>query len=63
MPSRSRVFVLVLLLLFILGWLASRRERLPELGPQQVVITRNPKAGVYTRLENEVEAWKIKRTL
>jgi hypothetical protein len=63
MQFRSRVFVLVLLLLFALGWLAARRERLPELGPQQQVVTRNPKAGVHTRLENEVEAWKIKRTL
>lgn len=33
------------------------------LGPQQSVITANPKMGVHTRLTDEVEAWKIKRTL
>ncbi len=36
---------------------------LVTLGPQEEVITRNPKAGVHTRLSDEVEAWKIKRTL
>lgn len=34
-----------------------------ELGPQQTVITLNPKMGVHTRLTDEVEPWKIKRTL
>ena len=34
-----------------------------ELGPQQTVITVNPKMGVHTRLTDEVEPWKIKRTL
>lgn len=34
-----------------------------ELGPQQTVVTRNPKIGAHTRLTDEVEAWKIKRTL
>ena len=34
-----------------------------ELGPQQAVTTVNPKMGVHTRLTDEVEAWKIKRTL
>jgi hypothetical protein len=34
-----------------------------ELGPQQSVTTINPKMGVHTRLTDEVEPWKIKRTL
>lgn len=33
------------------------------LGPQQTVLTVNPKIGVHTRLTDEVEAAKIKRTL
>jgi hypothetical protein len=33
------------------------------LGPQQYVETINPKMGVHTRLTDEVEEWKIKRTL
>ncbi|MCB0196502.1 MAG: beta-galactosidase, partial [Anaerolineae bacterium] len=34
-----------------------------ELGPQQTVSTINAKMGVHTRLTDEVEAWKVKRTL
>ncbi len=34
-----------------------------DLGPQQTVITTNPKIGVHTRLTDEVEPGKIKRTL
>jgi hypothetical protein len=33
------------------------------LGPQQEVVTINPKMGVHTRLTDEVEEWKIKQTL
>ncbi len=33
------------------------------LGPQQTVRTINPEIGVHTRLTDEVEPWKIKRTL
>lgn len=57
--------LLILPALIILAaalWWAGRGAVAP-LGPQQMVITSNPKAGVHTRLENEVEAWKIKRTL
>lgn len=38
------------------------RDDVP-LGPQQSVETINPKMGVHTRLTDEVEPWKIKRTL
>ncbi len=36
---------------------------LVTLGPQQEVFTFNPKMGVHTRLTDEVEEWKVKRTL
>lgn len=32
------------------------------LGPQRTVVTTNPKIGVHTRLTDEVEPWKIKRS-
>lgn len=51
-----------LIILLAALWWAGRAAGTP-LGPQQQVITANPKAGVHTRLENEVEPWKIKRTL
>ncbi len=34
-----------------------------DFGPQQTVHSVNPKIGVHTRLTDEVEPWKIKRTL
>jgi hypothetical protein len=36
---------------------------LVALGPQQIVHSINPKMGIHTRLTDEVEPWKIKRTL
>ncbi len=36
---------------------------LVTLGTQQIVHTTNPKIGVHTRLTDEVEEWKIKKTL
>jgi hypothetical protein len=38
-------------------------KRLVVVGPPRTVETRNPKAGVHTRLTDEVEEWKIQRTL
>jgi len=53
-----------LLLILPLLWLAGRPpQAVVRLGPQQVVQTINPKIGVHTRLTDEVEEWKIKRTL
>ncbi len=46
-----------------LAWQWRQNRLRVALGPQQTVVTTNPKAGVHTRLENEVEPWKIKRTL
>lgn len=46
----------------IWAWRTYRTAQVP-LGPQQTVVTANPKIGVHTRLTDEVEPWKIKRTL
>lgn len=43
--------------------LAQRQVARVPLGPQQAVHTVNPKLGIHTRLTDEVEPWKIKRTL
>jgi GH35 family endo-1,4-beta-xylanase len=51
----------VLLLLCLLA--GAPIHPLVELGPQQVVRSANPKIGIHTRLTDEVEPWKIKRTL
>ncbi len=64
----SRRWPLVLLLMAaLLGTLAwvTLRNRQPSatLGPQQTVQTTNAKIGVHTRLTDEVEPWKIKRSL
>ncbi|HXV99632.1 MAG TPA: hypothetical protein VEC93_14515 [Anaerolineae bacterium] len=56
--------LLAQLLIFLLFFLsAANPPRLLELGPQQSVVTANPKMGVHTRLTDEVEPWKIKHTL
>ncbi len=65
-----RIFLLGCLgLLFLLlavataQQLAKRQVANVPLGPQQVVHTINAKLGIHTRLTDEVEPWKIKRTL
>ncbi len=64
--SKRPLLPLVILLLALgaawWGWVRLHRQHVP-LGPQRTVATNNPKAGVHTRLENEVEPWKIKKTL
>jgi hypothetical protein len=60
----SVALVWLLPLLFILLFLpAAMPPRAIELGPQRTTVTINPKMGVHTRLTDEVEPWKIKRTL
>lgn len=62
--SRRRGLLLKLLMLAALAALISLPPRpLVTVGPQQTVSTINPKLGVHTRLTDEVEEWKIKRTL
>jgi len=53
-----RIVVLVLVLLGIRA-----PEILVTLDPPQEVVTSNPIVGVHTRLTDEVEPWKIQRTL
>jgi len=53
-----------LLLALPLLWLAGRvPQPVVRIGPTHSVQTLNPKIGVHTRLTDEVEEWKIKRTL
>jgi len=63
--SSSRLkLALRAILLLLFGWtLNVLPRRLVVLGPPQTVVTRNPKMGVHTRLTDEVEEWKIQRTL
>ncbi len=51
----------LLLVLFLCR--ASTPPGMIKLGPQGHVVTANPKMGMHTRLTDEVEPWKIKRTL
>jgi hypothetical protein len=56
----------LLALIALLGlwiWKPWQPSHTVHLGPQQTVETLNPKMGVHTRLTDEVEEWKIKRTL
>jgi len=48
--------------LFIL-WAIRSPDVLVVLGPPQQVVTTNPIVGVHTRLTDEVEPWKMQRTL
>ena len=60
----SRRLKITHLLLILLLWIAGKpAPALVTLGPPQKVVTINPKMGVHTRLTDEVEEWKIKRTL
>ena len=53
----------ILALLVLIDWFGAPPPILVTLGPQQTVHTLNPKIGVHTRLTDEVEEWKIKKTL
>lgn len=55
--SRALLLFLIILISGVLP------KPLVTVGPQQRVETVNPKMGVHTRLTDEVEEWKIKRTL
>ena len=61
---RTRLIIAIILTIIIAVTLYAiqvRQNSVP-LGPQRTVETINPKIGVHTRLTDEVEAWKIKRT-
>lgn len=55
----SLTFVLLLAVATLL--VASQRPR-AEFGPQQQVVTLDPKVCMHTRLTDEVEPWKIQKT-
>ena len=59
----ARTFCCVALLAVVLGWLLAAPAPLVRVGHAREVVTRNPKMGVHTRLTDEVEEWKIQRTL
>lgn len=50
-------------LLAVIVFFSSRPHPIVTVGPNRQVVTNNPKIGVHTRLTDEVEEWKIKRTL
>jgi hypothetical protein len=52
-----------LMLAFVLIIAGAKPGPIIVMGPAQVVHTVNPKMGVHTRLTDEVEEWKIQRTL
>jgi polysaccharide biosynthesis protein PslG len=60
--ARLRIPVIVLLLVVLLPRLAPPRPLVVG-GPPQTVVTRHPLVGVHTRLTDEVEEWKVQRTL
>jgi len=47
----------------LIGLLCFPPQTIVTVGPFRQVTTANPKMGVHTRLTDEVEEWKIKRTL
>ncbi len=53
---------LLLLGLIVVAFTLWRDWNAVALGPQRSVATINPKVGIHTRLTDEVEPWKIKRT-
>lgn len=63
-PIRRTIRVLELFaILILIYWFGVPPPILVTFGPQQTVFTQNPKVGVHTRLTDEVEEWKIKKTL
>ena len=61
-PIRPAHVIRAAAALFLL-WAIRPSPVLVVLGPPQQVVTTSPIVGVHTRLTDEVEAWKIQRTL
>jgi len=53
----------LVLVALAVGWLQVAPAPAVQIGPRRTVVTINPKMGVHTRLTDEVEEWKIQRTL
>src|SRR4030042_1368694 len=62
MPRRLCLLLLVVVLLAVLPWADAHVPTFRAGNPARVE-TVNPKVGVHTRLTDEVETWKIARTL
>jgi hypothetical protein len=60
--ARRGWIVRAVLALAVLSWILPPRPSI-KLGPPQTVVTNHPKVCVHTRLTDEVEAWKVLRTL
>jgi hypothetical protein len=60
---RPGFWLRLLALILLVRALGSAPLPLVEVGPQRHVTTSNAKLGVHTRLTDEVEEWKIQRTL
>lgn len=58
-----RFFITLAVLALVTHLLAAATWRPLVLGPPRQVVSINPKIGVHTRLTDEVEPWKILRTL
>lgn len=58
-----RAVAYLLLLGLALPWLGRPPEPVVRIGQPQPVLTINRKVGVHTRLTDEVEEWKVQRTL
>src|SRR5262249_53127084 len=64
--SRFRLIAALIAIVIIAAvayYLYQTQQSNVPLGPQQTVQTINPKMGIHTRLTDEVEPWKIKKTL
>lgn len=61
-PLRWRPGLYLLFFLLLINWLQPAPDLIMP-GPQQMVTTSYPRLGVHTRLTDEVEEWKIQRTL
>src|SRR4051794_11763078 len=64
--SRFRLLAALLAVIVIAAvayYIYQAQQSNVPLGPQQTVQTINPKMGIHTRLTDEVEPWKIKKTL
>jgi hypothetical protein len=59
--TRNRVYLFIIMMVGLAVLSQSQRPR-AEFGPQQQVITLDPKLCAHTRLTDEVEPWKIQKT-
>ena len=61
MVGKDAIRALILIVILIVA--GAKPRPIIVIGPPHQVQTVNPKMGVHTRLTDEVEEWKIQRTL